>query len=131
MAINHKSKRGKKNSKIGKKPSYALILLLVFLLGSGVGGFYLGKHLIRNDKFEVVGEKVITLNVGDDYTDAGAVAIAFGREVEVKPEGDDKVNTQIPGEYYIKYTAKSLRYKKVARYRVVVVLAPEEGEVIA
>lgn len=34
------------------------------------------------------------------------------------------------GSYYIKYTVDDIRYKNIERYRIVIVVAASEGEVI-
>ena len=120
------AKKHEKSSKKRKKSSFFLLFLLIILLGGGVGGFYLNNYISRNDKFEVNGDKVIYLEVGDEYVEQNASAIAFGKKVgekDIKIEGEVDITTA--GRYTIKYTTNNFKYKNVARYRIVIVSEPE------
>ena len=59
--------------------------------------------------------------MGDDYIEQGAKAIAFGKDIssEVKVKGI--VNTQVEGEYLLKYTVDNFRFKDYTLYKKVVV----------
>ncbi len=93
-------------------------VVLFFALGA-VAGFFGYKYVTKTDTFEVVGDKEITLTVGDTYTELGAKAIAFGKDVQDKIVIDGTVDTATEGSYVITYTVSNLKYKDVKRVRVV------------
>ena len=116
------AKKHEKSRKKRKKSSFFLLFLLIILLGGGVGGFYLNNYISRNDKFEVNGDKVIYLEVGDEYVEQNASAIAFGKKVgekDITIEGEVDITTA--GRYTIKYTTNNFKYKNAARYRIAIV----------
>lgn len=120
------AKKHEKSRKKRKKSSFFLLFLLIILLGGGIGGFYLNNYISRNDMFEVNGDKVIYLEIGDEYVEQNASAIAFGKKVgekDIKIEGEVDITTA--GRYTIKYTTNNFKYKNVARYRIVIVSEPE------
>ena len=106
-------------SHIKKKPW--LILVVIFLAVAAVGGFFVAQTITKNDTFELIGEKTIYLYVGDSYQDEGAKAISFGRDVSENIESENNINTEVAGEYYVKYTIKDIRFGNVCRYRYVIV----------
>ena len=77
--------------------------------------------MTRNDGFEVVGEKNVSLTVGEQFVDEGAKAVSFGRDISsnIKIEIDPSFDNTVAGEYYIKYTIDNIRYKNIVRYRYV------------
>lgn len=64
---------------------------------------------------KVAGDQLISLKVGESYTDAGATASAGGANLEVKVEGS--VNTSVPGVYRISYEAKNADGYSSIQYR--------------
>ena len=116
------AKKHEKSRKKRKKSSFFLLFLLIILLGGGVGGFYLNNYISRNDMFEVNGDKVIYLEIGDEYVEQNASAIAFGKKVgekDIKIEGEVDITTAG------RYTTNNFKYKNVARYRIVIFSEPE------
>ena len=117
-------KKSTKNKikKAAKKVSTTtkVICALLFILFA-CGGAFAVYTVTKNDTFELIGESLIELNVGDDYIEQGAKAIAFGKDIssEVKVKGI--VNTQVEGEYLLKYTVDNFRFKGYTLYRKVVV----------
>lgn len=111
------------------KKSLKFIILLVLIAGAIVGGFFTAKHITRNDTFEIIGERTVTIQVGQVYEDQGAKAISFGKDVSSKITTESNVNNMEEGSYYIKYTVDDIRYKNIERYRIVIVVATSEDEV--
>ena len=124
-----KSKIEKAVDKQKKAHPIAFFLVVLFLAVGAVCGYFVTKHLTRNDKFEILGEQTITINLGEDLPqDEGAVAISFGRDISSRIVVEDNINTEKAGRYYIKYTVDDIRYNGVVKYRYIIILAPEEGD---
>lgn len=120
------AKKKKKDEKTAKKTHFLLIFVVIFLICGCVGGYFLGDHLVKNDKFELIGEKTITLNVGESYIEQGVNVVAFGKKVKSdKIKITNNVDTSKAGSYYVKYTTSNLRFFNVTRYRTVIVLESE------
>lgn len=128
MAQKKKSSTKKNNSiKHGKKKqSVFLTVLMIITLIFGAGGYFTFHLMTQNDEFTIIGEKTITLSVGDAYEDEGAKIISFGKDRRDTLHIENTVNTQEAGEYYVKYSSTDYRYKNVVRYRYVIV--EEVGE---
>ena len=123
-----KSKIEKAVNKQKKAHPIAFLLVVLFLAVGAVCGYFVTKHLTRNDKFEIIGEQTITINLGEDLPqDEGAVAISFGRDISSRIVVEDNINTEKAGRYYIKYTVDDIRYNGVVKYRYIIILAPEES----
>ena len=123
-----KSKIEKAVDKQKKAHPIAFFLVVLFLAVGAVCGYFVTKHLTRNDKFEILGEQTITINLGEDLPqDEGAVAISFGRDISSRIVVEDNINTEKAGRYYIKYTVDDIRYNGVVKYRYIIILAPEES----
>ena len=123
-----KSKIEKAVDKQKKAHPIAFFLVVLFLAVGAVCGYFVTKHLTRNDKFEIIGEQTITINLGEDLPqDEGAVAISFGRDISSRIVVEDNINIEKAGRYYIKYTVDDIRYNGVVKYRYIIILAPEEG----
>ena len=119
---NLKTKAKKEAKKQAKKHPFLVVLLIVLLVGGLVGGYFTAKHITRNDTFEIIGESVITLEIGENYEDEGAKAISFGQDISSKIKTETNLDTAEEGEYYIKYTVDDFRYGNVCRYRTIIVV---------
>lgn len=120
------TKKTKSNKKTKKQPIFLTVIFVIAII-FGSGGYLTFNLLTKNDKFEIVGEKNITLAVGEDYVEQGAKIISFGRDrSESLQILESTVDTSVAGEYYVKYSSTDYRFKNVIRYRYVVV--EEEGE---
>lgn len=115
----------KTNKKLQKQITKAnpitLILVCLFALigvGAGLGTAY---FLTKNDVFKIIGETEITLNIGDEYLEQGAKAIAFGKDISASVKVDGFVDTTKEGRYVIKYTVDNIRFKNYTLYKLVVV----------
>ncbi len=105
---------------IKKTPKSILICFILFLVLGFLIGYVSILVLSKNDKFEINGEKTITLNLNQEYKEEGAKAIAFGLDITDKIEIDSNLDTTKEGEYIIIYTVKSsFKYKDIKRVRYV------------
>lgn len=111
----------KRHVKRAVKNTHGLTLFFVvlFLVLGAVGGYFGYTYLTKTDTFELVGEKEITISVGETFTDEGFKAVAFGKDVSNKVEIDGQVDTSTEGTYVLTYTVNNLKYKGVKRCRVV------------
>lgn len=120
----------KKIVKSVKKIHTSIIVCTVLFLIIGVGsGFACAKFLTKNDTFSIIGEQTIYLKVGDTYTDSGAKAIEFNKDItsEIVVIGLDKIDTSKEGKYQIIYSLNTKRYKDIKRVRYVIVTS-ESGD---
>lgn len=124
MASKKKSKKTKKKNQ-PKKSTFLTVLMVIILIFGG-GGFLTFNLLTKNDEFSIIGEKNITLTVGDAYVEQGAKIISFGSDKSESVIVESTVDTSVAGEYYVKYSSSDYRFKNVIRYRYVVV--EEVGE---
>ena len=109
-----------------------LFIAMFFAIGC-VGGGFAYAQVIKNDTFEVIGDKQITLNIGDayTYTEQGVKIISHGKDIS----GKVKIQTNIPtggvldtsdvGEYFVIYTVDDLRFGNIQKVRVIEIV---EGE---
>lgn len=104
--------------KVHKKHFWLILLFLCLGIGAGFGTTY---FLTKNDTFTLVGQTELNLNVGENYVEQGAKAVAFGKDIsgDVKVEGS--VDTSKEGRYVLKYTVNNIRYNGYTLYRLVIV----------
>lgn len=124
---------------LGKIHPLTFIIPLVFLIVGLVVGYTVGGILMKNDGFSLLGEKNITVFVGDgfSYTEEGFTCIALGKDISDKvkvesnmtfTEGVYTVNTSEEGRYYISYTCEdSLFFSGVRLVRTVTVVEGKRG----
>lgn len=108
------------------KMSISLIITILALVVGAVCGYFLSQKLTENDKFEIIGEKVIEVEIGGSYQDEGAVVISFGKDISDKIIVETNVDYTTPGKYYIKYTVDNFRFKGIERYRTINVVEVED-----
>lgn len=117
----------KKRKSTKKKFNIFVYVIIAFFIIGGVGGFFTFNYFTKDDKFEIIGEKEITLCVGEEYVEQGAVVISFGKDKSTEIEIDkSNLNINEVGNYYIKYTASDIRFKGKVRYRYIEVVEAEE-----
>ena len=95
-----------------------LLSILLFVLTAGV---WLCLQNEYNLQLSLQGEKEITLEVGETYTDPGAIAQFSGTWVAEEPvqvDASGEVVTTTLGDYVVQYTAKSNGYQQID-YRTV------------
>ena len=119
---------------LGKIHPLTFAIPLIFLIIGVVLGYVGGSVLMKEDEFSLLGEKSITVFVGDSfsYTDEGFTCIALGKNISDKvkvesnmtlTEGVYTVNTAEEGRYYISYTCEdSLFFSGVRLVRTVTVV---------
>lgn len=123
-----KSKVEKTIDKQRKAHPVAFLIVVIFLVIGAVAGFFTTKYLTRNDKFEIIGDQTITLNIGETYEDEGAVAISFGKDISADIKVENNIDNTKEGRYYIKYTIDNFRYNGVVKYRYIVYVGGGNNE---
>ena len=117
---------GKVAKKIG---AFSLFLIAALFIFGGVGGYLVANVMTKNDTFQLVGEKVVTLQQGQTYQDEGVLVISFGKKVSnEKVTVENNIDYDKAGQYYIKYSVDNIRYKGVYRYRTIVIEEVQTGE---
>ena len=88
-----------KNVKIIKLSLLFLALVIVFEVTSIV----MINVLKENLSFELLGQKSVILGVGDVYNDSGYNAHVFDWDINGKVQVDSNLDTEVIGDYHIKY----------------------------
>lgn len=96
----------------------AIIFLILGLIAGGCACYYVTK----DDSFELIGDKEITITIGEEYVDLGAVAKAFGKDVSQDIKVESEVDITTAGTYAVIYTCESIRFKDIKRIRYVTVV---------
>ena len=113
----------KKLKKTIKKMNKSILLsIFIFLILGTVIGFVGIDLLTRNDTFELIGSKNITLQLNEEYKELGAHVISFGKDLKSKVEIQSNLDTSKPGEYTVVYTVNSKKYKNIKRVRYIKVV---------
>ena len=146
MATRNIDKQAKKAAKKGWRALHTTtkIVVIVALLLGIAGGLAFTLLTFQNDRFTLVGETAVSLDVGEayTYTEQGVEAVCFGRDlsgevvVETTLEKDTNGNyiipTDQPGVYTITYTVECFKFGKdapngqIKRVRVFTVNEVEE-----
>lgn len=127
-----KSEMQRAAEKAVKKTHIATVVLTVlfFVIGC-VGGVIISMQLTKNDKFELIGDKTVFLEIGEKFVEPGVTVISFGKDVSDKiTVGGDfaTMDTNLEGVYQIVYKIDDLRWGDFQRVRTVIVGDPEKGE---
>ena len=139
MAKVSKKTQKKIEKYIKKLPTATKIIAVVVFLLSLFTTLGVSMALQKNDKFELVGEKVITLNVGGSYIEPelkdAIEIISFGRNVvnsvyinEEETTYDSETSPLKEGTYYIVYMTSDLKYSSITRIRTIIVNEVEVNE---
>lgn len=110
--------------------SFVIALLITFI------GSY---KLQENDKFELNGNKTITMNVGSSYTEPdinkAITCICFGKNVSdtisinlEQTTYDPNVSPNKEGIYYIVYQTSNFKFKDITRIRTIIINEVEINE---
>ena len=124
---------------IKKLPMVTKVIAVIVFLVSLVGSFGVTTILQKNDKFELKGEKVITMYVGGSYSEPSIndaiECISFGRDVtssvilnESETTYDEATSPLEAGTYYIVYNTSDFKYSEITRIRTIVVIEEEVNE---
>ena len=100
-----------------------LLCVIMFLIIGIVAGFFTYKVITKEDKFQLIGDKEITINLGDTYEEKGITIIAFGKDISDKVVITGTVDTTTEGTYNIVYTVDNFKYKDVKRIRTINVVS--------
>ena len=141
MASKKTQKKVEKKIKkyIKKLPMATKVIAVIVFLVSLVGSFGVTTILQKNDKFELKGEKVVTMYVGGSYTEPGindaVECISFGRNVissvtiNVSETTYNKETSPLEaGTYYIVYNTSDFKYSEITRIRTIVAIEEEVNE---
>ena len=124
---------------IKKLPMATKVIAVIVFLVSLVGSFGVTTILQKNDKFELKGEKVITMYVGGSYTEpsiSDAIeCISFGRDVissvslnVSETTYNEETSPLEAGTYYIVYNTSDFKYSEITRIRTILVIEEEVNE---
>lgn len=114
---------------VKKTHTATVILTILFLIIGAVAGVIASKQITKNDRFDLNGDAVVQIQVGGEFTDAGATVISFGKDVSSKVEvSGDALNADAEGIYQLVYRIDDLRWGDYQRVRVVIVGDPEGAE---
>ena len=78
-------------------------------------------YLTKNDTFELIGDKNITLEINETYTEQGVKIISFGKDLKNEVKIESNLDTSKEGVYTIIYTINSSRYKNIKRVRYITI----------
>ena len=117
---------------IKKLPILTKVIAVLVFLVSLVGTFGVSIVIQKNDKFELKGEKVITMYVGGSYTEPSLndaiECISFGRNVintvsinESETTYNKDTSPLEAGVYYIVYNTSDFKYSDITRIRKIIV----------
>lgn len=109
-------------AKKSKKMSLSMIFILIGIVICAVAGFFTAQKLTQGDKFELIGEKIIEVEVGGSYDDQGAKVISFGQDLSALVQTENNIDYSTPGEYYIKYSVDNFRFRGIVRFRIIKVV---------
>ena len=120
--------------KINGKSLFIALICLILAAAIGVGVcFVLGK----NDRFDIVGNDELSLELGSAYKDEGVNIKEFGLDLSKNAAVETNLKQNANGEYYadevgtyhIVYTVKSLKFGlvyKVQKIRLITFVEPSE-----
>ena len=128
----NKKIKKKLNKYIKKLPTLTKVIAVLVFLVSLIGTFGVSFVIQKNDKFELKGEKVITMYVGGSYTEPSLndaiECISFGRNVintvsinESETTYNKDTSPLEAGVYYIVYNTSDFKYSEITRIRKIVV----------
>lgn len=118
------NKVDKQVAKVVKSTHWVTLLcVIMFLIIGIVAGFFTYKVITKEDRFQLIGDKEITINVGDTYEEKGITIIAFGKDISDKVVITGTVDTTTEGTYNIVYTVDNFKYKNVKRIRTINVVS--------
>ncbi len=110
-------------SKGNKKIKLVLILVSIFIV-LGISGFLFIKYFDFNKHFmklELNGAEVVKINLNDEYKDEGIKAKFLWKDVKDDVKIEDNINSEVPGNYYVKYSYSNKLVNKTIERKVIVV----------
>ena len=137
-----KSQQNKTKRTLKKLSPLTLFLVVLFLGGGLVGGWFGVKILTKNDCFEIIGKDEITLTLGESYLDEGTNIIEFGKDISkkatvetnlIKNEDGTYTSNEV-GTFYMVYTVNSIKYGtifKIQKIRLITFVEESEQEEVS
>ncbi|MBQ7885228.1 MAG: DUF5011 domain-containing protein [Clostridia bacterium] len=116
-----KRTQNKMKNTIKKTSTFTKVLCVFLFVICCCGGAYATYSITKNDTFELIGESLIELSIGEEYIEQGVKAIAFGKDISSQVIRTGTVDKQTKGEYILKYTVNNFRFKGYTLYKKVVV----------
>lgn len=116
-----KSTKTKIKKQAKKVSTLTKVICAILFVVCACGGAFAVYTITKNDKFELIGESLIELNVGEEYIEQGVIAIAFGKDISSEVHRSGTVNVDVEGEYLLKYTVDNFRFKGYTLYKKIVV----------
>lgn len=116
-----------------------ICIIILFLVGVAIS-IGICFFVCKNDQFEIIGKKNITINVNETYTDLGVTAIGFRTDMkgqvvtEVYKDGEkidadlSNLDTSEDCVYQIVYKLSNFRFRDARIVRIVNVVTPVEEE---
>ena len=104
-----------------------IFFVVLFLVIGAVGGWFGYGFVTKNDAFEIVGEKEITIELNGTYEEQGCKVVAWGKDETSRLKIESDLDTTKEGTYFVVYTVENFKYKSVQKVRVVTVVNPSAG----
>lgn len=121
-------KRGIKKA-IKKSNKTLLFVFLLFLIIGIISGYIATKIITKNDTFELIGNKSITLNLNQEYVEQGVKVISYGKDLKERVKIESDLDLTKEGEYTIVYTIKdSYKYKDIKRVRYITIVNGSDSD---
>ena len=115
---------------VKKFGSKFVILVAIFLfIGIAIGGG-VAYFMTKDDNFSLVGEKTINLEIGDTYTEQGAIVNYQRKDIssdvniaiyDYEGEIVENIDTSAPNEYSVVYTIDCRKWHDYKIIRIVIV----------
>lgn len=113
--------------------TWLICFIVAIIIGASVC-FFVGK----NDRFDLTGDDMISISLGETYSDQGVEIVEFGIdlskfavvETDLSKNENGEYFASAPGDYYISYTVKSLKFGfiyPIQKIRLVSVIGASEG----
>lgn len=101
-----------------------IFFVVLFLVIGAVGGWFGYGFVTKNDAFEIVGEKEITIELNGTYEEQGCKVVAWGKDETSRLKIESDLDTTKEGTYFVVYTVENIKYKNIQKVRVINVVAP-------
>ena len=104
---NNDKKQEKQNNSNKKKAVFVTVKVLIIIAVLSLiicGGLtYFINKTKANTVFSLLGETEITLELGEDYKEAGFIAKSYNKDINDKVRVTSNLNLKVPGDYKISY----------------------------
>lgn len=104
-----------------KKSGIIVLLIFLLLVIGGLALIKFGNFKSFPLNMSLIGEKEITLNLNEEYTESGINAKFFWVDIKDKVKVENNINTDVPGNYTVMYTFKNFLVSKTLERKVIVI----------